>query len=137
MTVPPRMSDRHQELLRQRALVQAHLAWLDHEIAHATPTTPTVPPSASGLRLKSSPSPTNATLRYTADAILGHAAAGSPLPTAPRELAQADAILDEYRIPPDALKTDIRKGCFVYFVLALVMVAAGVTGLYLLLSKGR
>jgi hypothetical protein len=131
------MTDRHQELLRQRALVEAHLAWLDREIAEAKPATPTSPPPASGLRLKTSPTPTHATLRHTADAILGHANATSPLPTAPREVTQADAILDEYRVPPDALKTDIRKGCFVYFALALTVVAVGVAGLYFLLNKGR
>src|SRR6478672_3124092 len=34
-TLPP-MSDRLSELLRQRALVQEHLAWLDRQIADAS-----------------------------------------------------------------------------------------------------
>jgi len=133
------MPDRHQELLRQRALVQAHLAWLDREIAQAAPpaSVSAGPVAPSGLRLSPSRAPANTTLRHTADAILGHAAAGVPLATAPRDITQADAILDEYRVPPAALKTDVRKGCFVYFVLALVLVAAGVTALYFLLGKGR
>ena len=33
----------------------------------------------------------------------------------------ADAILEEYRVAPDTLKTDIRKGCLLYFVGAFVL----------------
>ena len=47
----------------------------------------------------------------------------------------ADAILSEYRVAPDTLKTDIRKGCLLYFVGALALVAVGLTGLYFLISK--
>ena len=124
------MSDRLEELRRQRALVQTHLDWLDREIAaHAPPpeTTPPVPREA----------PVRApvyTLRHSAAAILAHAAAPASAPVASRSAASADAILDEYRVPPDTLKTDVRKGCFLYFFVALAVVAVVVTGLYFALS---
>jgi hypothetical protein len=47
----------------------------------------------------------------------------------------ADAILEEYRVAPDTLKTDIRKGCLLYFIGALALVALGVSVLYFLISK--
>src|SRR5688572_1150485 len=37
------MSDRLPELVRQRALMLEHLAWLDREISEANATAPTVP----------------------------------------------------------------------------------------------
>ena len=117
------MSDRHQELLRQRALVQEHLAWLDREIAAAAP-------NPGGLKLKIPAAAPASTLRHSADAILAHAAAPAPAPVISHREASADAILEDYRVAPDALKTDVRKGCFLYFFAALAFVALVVVGLY-------
>ncbi|MCX6955254.1 MAG: hypothetical protein NTV51_24130 [Verrucomicrobia bacterium] len=143
------MSDRLQELLRQRALLQEHLAWLDREIEAASgraadqPTPlrlaprPAFPPAPAS---QPPPSPSGY-LASQAAAITRHAAetraatAAAATDENPRVAATADAILEEYRVPPDALKTDLRKGCILYFIAALGLLAAGVTVLYFLISK--
>lgn len=146
------MSDRLPELLRQRALVQEHLAWLDREIAAASGAPLTPPPSAlsdpSKLTLRQTPAPASAPLPAApsyvaaqAAAITQHAAASRAAAAAstaasaesPLVTATAESILDEYRVPPDTLKTDVRKGCFLYFFVALGAVAALVTVLYFVL----
>jgi hypothetical protein len=114
---PPRQSDRLAELLRQRAALQEHLAWLDREIASAAdssppsvsrPIAPPVPPAA----------PTSAA---TAPAATGLTSIPS---------GNAEAILEHYRAPPDSLQRDVRQGCFLYFTLALVLLALAVMALY-------
>lgn len=147
------IDERFDELHRQRALVQEHLAWLDREIAAASgaplPPSPSALSDPSKLRLRQTPTPASAALpapssyvAAQATAIARHAAASradaatiaatasdeSPLVT-----ATAEAILDEYRVPPDTLKTDVRKGCFLYFFVALGAVALLVTVFYFVL----
>jgi len=51
--------------------------------------------------------------------------------TTPPHLAQADAILDEYRVPTNTLKSDVRKGCLLYFAGAFVLLGAGIALLWL------
>lgn len=135
------MPDRLQELRRQRALVQEHLAWLDGEIAavsgQASASTP-APHLAPAARAMPSPTPSASSyLAGQAAAIARHA---SSVPVAassenPAVHAAAEAILEEYRVPADSLKTDVRKGCFLYFFIGLALLGAGVTALYFLLSK--
>lgn len=134
------MSDRHQELLHQRALVQEHLLWLNREIALASDSHSR--PAPARRPLSPAPAPTAPVfLAGQADTKARHAATPAPasLPIASTENpavgAAADAILSEYRVAPDTLKTDIRKGCLLYFVGALALVAVGLTGLYFLISK--
>jgi len=154
------MSDRHQELLRQRALVQDHLAWLDREIAAAasaaaaagsSPTSPATRYALKSASAASAPPSAASTasssgyLAAQAAAIAHHAAvapapSASPLPSSdlnPAAAATADAIIDEYRVPTDTLKVDVRKGCLLYFFAALVVVGAGVTILYFLFSRSK
>lgn len=128
------MSDRLHALRRQRALVQQHLDWLDAEIAASAGTNVPAAP-----RPVPSPTPTGYLASQAASI-----ARNTSVPTAslspssdenPAVTATADAILSEYRVAPDSLKTDIRKGCLLYFFGALVLVAAGVTALYFLLSN--
>jgi hypothetical protein len=134
------MSDRLQELLRQRALVQQHLAWLDGEIAAASGQEPVNPPPASSpLRPVARPAPPPPSYVASQAAALARHAVTAPAPSATRSdenphTAAADAILSEYRVEPDSLKTDVRKGCFLYFFGALAFVALVVTGLYYALS---
>ena len=45
--------------------------------------------------------------------------------------ADSEAILAQYQSQPDALKKDVRKGCLLYFVLALLAFFGLVTLLYL------
>jgi hypothetical protein len=135
------MSDRLQELLRQRALVQQHLAWLDGEIAKAQGGPAATPPAAP-RQLPPAPRPAPPPQGYVASqaAALARHAATAPAPSTsrsdenPHVAAAADAILSEYRVEPDSLKTDVRKGCFLYFFGALAFVALVVTGLYYALS---
>lgn len=135
------MPDRLQDLLRQRALVQEQLAWLDREIAAASGQSPS-PTPASRLATTASSMPRTAPLAPSylagqAAAIARHATASPTAATAenPAVNTAAEAILEEYRIPVDSLRTDVRRGCFLYFFIALALVGAGVTALYFLISK--
>jgi hypothetical protein len=103
------MPDRLAELRRQRALVQEHLAWLDREIAAAAPPAPPAAPMP--------PAPAS-----------GAAPAAPPPPAA--GAADVDEIVAHYRSAPGAVREDVRKGCLLYFALALAVFAAGVAILY-------
>ncbi len=122
------MSDRLQELRRQRALIQEHLAWLDREIAAASgqpvvaPAPTPVPPPVASVA-PAFVTPVVAPIPVVAPAIPAD-------PIAPEVAAAADAILDEYRVAPDNLKTDVKKGCFLYLLAAFGLLALGVIGLY-------
>ena len=120
------MSDRVRELLRQRALLQEHLAWLEHEIAAASdkkseiavaPAAPVAPPSPTAL-----PPAATAGVAIAAK-VIGATATSETAPA-------ADRMLEEYRVPPTTLQSDVRRGCFLYFAAALMLVALGVTVLY-------
>ncbi len=131
------MSDRHQELLRQRAIVQEHLAWLDREIAQISPnkTQPTPVSLARPAPPAPLPSAPSGHLAGQAADLTRHAAASRPTSENSSVPSAAEAILEEYRVAPDTLKTDIRKGCLLYFVGALSLVALVVSVLYFLISK--
>ncbi len=60
-----------------------------------------------------------------------------PAPASDERLPAADQILAQYRVAPDALKTDVKKGCLLYFFGALALVALAVAGLYLLFQRGK
>jgi hypothetical protein len=100
------MSDRLRELRRQRALVQEQLAWLDQEIAKASSEEKSFPSSVPPV---------------------------VSVPVQTQAMASADAIIDEYRVAPEVVKSDVRKGCLLYFALGLGLIVAGVIGLYLAL----
>ena len=134
------MSDRLQDLLRQRALSQEQLAWLDREIAATSAadatTTPTPAPAPRPAR---APLPQPGYLASQPAAIAEHQAAAARDPATargenPAVAAAADAILEKYRVQPDSLKTDVRQGCFLYFFGALAVVAVIIAGLYSALS---
>jgi len=104
------MTDRLQELLRQRALIQEHLAWLDREIddANGIPPLPT-----TGAR------PT-----------LTSSSATSPRPAA-NASDEAEKILGQYSIDTHVVRTDTRRGClmmfFIGFSLFILASAIGYT----------
>ena len=131
------MSDRLQDLLRQRALIQEQLAWLDREIAAASAADATTTPAPAPQPARA-PLPQPGYLASQAAAIAAHQAAARAPATDrgenPAVAAAADAILEKYRVPPDSLKTDVRQGCFLYFFGALAAVAVIVVGLYYVLS---
>lgn len=131
------MSDRLQDLLRQRALIQEQLAWLDREIAAASAADATTTPAPAPQPARA-PLPQPGYLASQAAAIAAHQAAARDPATDrgenPAVAAAADAILEKYRVQPDSLKTDVRQGCFLYFFGALAAVAVIVVGLYYVLS---
>lgn len=91
------MPDRLEELRHQRALVQEHLTWLEHEIAHVTVTRLTLPPFAmrSDRPGTTSRPPT-------------------PMPAA------AIPELSQFQVDPDNVQGDTRRGCFLYTGIALI-----------------
>lgn len=137
------MSDRLQELLRQRTLVQQHLAWLDGEIAEASgnqndSSRPPAPRQAFPAPV-TPPPPAASYVTGQAAALTRNAASAPVSPAAradenPSVAAAAEAILAEYRVEPSSLRTDVRKGCFLYFFGALAFFALVVTVLYYALS---
>ncbi len=121
------MLDRLADLRRQRALVQEHLDWIDREITRAerqqqtSGVTPTAMPVANAAPDASPAIPPNP----------------APLPpgipaavVTPPHLTQADAILEEYRVPTNALKGDVRKGCLLYFAGAFLLLGFGIAVLW-------
>ena len=128
------MADRLAELLRQRALLQEHLAWLDREIAKASnsasPALTALPILKPPLLAPSIPAPPTTVRRLPL-------ASSAPViaPAADARADDADEILEQYRVAPAALQTDIRKGCLLYFIGALVFVGGVVAGLYLVFRK--
>jgi len=133
------MPDRLHELLRQRALLQEHLAWLDREIAAAGDAVLEAPPETGtpGIlpvetTFVPAPAPSMGILQGTAVSILSNAAVpAEPVAPLPPEVAQlADTIIDEYRVPPKTLHTDVKKGCFLYFFAALGLVILAAVAFY-------
>ncbi len=47
----------------------------------------------------------------------------------------ATAMLEEYKIPPKSLDTDIKKGCLLYLIGAFAVLILGVTVLYFALRR--
>lgn len=102
------MPDRLDELRKQRALVQQHLTWLDHEIAAVTVTRLTLPPfamrSSTGTRPPISPTATNLAVPM-----------GGPKP------AVVVPELSDFQVNPDDVQVDTRKGCILYSALAFLI----------------
>jgi hypothetical protein len=120
------MADRLAELLRQRALLQEHVAWLDREIAAASnPPAPLVSPIAAPRSVPAPvlPPPTALPPPATLAAV-----ANAEVST--ESTALGEDILEQYRVPTQTLQTDVRKGCLLYFFGALALAAAGIALLY-------
>ena len=97
------MSDRSEELRRQRDLLREHLAWFDREIA-----------AEEGLGADFAPPPSPPAL---------HAAE-------PPDDRDAEAILAEYRRPQESIATHTKLGCVLYFVVALALAVLAVVAFY-------
>lgn len=121
------MSDRLAELVRQRALVQEHLAWLNREIAHAADLAKAT--SATGAAPAALPPPGTS-------AVPPPAATATRAPTPPAvQAVDADEIIARYQTSPVNVKQDVRKGCLLYFSAALVLLGLVVTVLYFALRR--
>jgi hypothetical protein len=125
------MSDRLRDLLRQRALLQEHLSWLDREIAAASDKTPEMPGAASDS-LTPPVAPITPFPPQSAAVIATTVVPGDiPAEASPA----ADALFEKYRVAPNTLQQDVRRGCFIYFAAAFGLFALGVVVLYFLISS--
>jgi hypothetical protein len=130
------MPDRHSELLRQRALVLEHLAWLDREIAStnplsAVPAVPTLPVAPS---VTTPPAASMVPASDAADPAIPLLSPVSAAQTEPVPALESDGILEQYRVTPAAVHQDVRKGCFLYFAAAFVVLGIVVAILYFAIS---
>jgi hypothetical protein len=99
------VSDRLEDLKRQRALAQEQAAALEREIAREMGSA--VPPPA--------------------------AAPASPTAPASDDVgAYADRIIEQYTQQQRPIRDQVKSGCLFYFFTALALVALGVVAIYLL-----
>jgi hypothetical protein len=112
------MSDRLQELLHQRAAIQAHLAWLDREIAQARSS---ANPATDAPPAPLSPLPAVAT---------SSSVVGTSLTAVPALTADPDTLLASYKQDSQNLRTDVRKGCLLYFFGAFFLLGLGIAAFY-------
>jgi hypothetical protein len=99
------MSDRLQELLRQKALLAEQAAWLEREIAAEQARAGVTPPAAAT------------------------AAPASPPPAS--AVATTEALFEQYRPNPQSVQQEVKRGCYLYFLGALVVLGLGVLAIYL------
>jgi hypothetical protein len=97
------VSDRLNELRRQRDLARQQLAWLESEIA-----------AAEGAA------------RAPAPAQGQHAQ-----PAAPVEARSAEAILEDFRQAPASIAKQTKLGCVLYFAGAMLLLILAVAAVYL------
>jgi hypothetical protein len=111
------VSDRLDDFRRQRDLLREHLDWLEHEIA--------------ALEGTSAPAPMAARPSYAERA-------SPPMQArAPVSDLDAEAILAEYRQPSVSIQKQAMFVCLLYFALALVVMAAFVTAVYLFVQRAH
>ncbi len=126
-------SDRLSQLRRQRLVIQEHLAWLEREIAEAEKTQPgasSIKPSAGPAAPVTLPGePPGASGYQRVTATREREIASSPA-AAEETDATADEIMNEYRTASGDVRSDVRKGCLLYFVGALALLSAAVAILY-------
>jgi hypothetical protein len=107
------VSDRLAELQRQRALAQEQLAWLDREIARETGQAPAPGPVAAPAGVPA-PEPARPVVAPAAPIVPTSDAATA---------AVADEIIAQYQQSPQTTAQDVKKGCYVWFFLALTLLA--------------
>jgi hypothetical protein len=106
------VSDRSDQLRRQRDLLREHLAWLEREIA-AESEAPRAAPTAWQPPSFTPPAP------------------------APVDDRDAEAILAEYRTQPASITRSTKVGCILYFVVALVLMIGAVLAFYAFARSAR
>ncbi len=111
------MSDRSEELRRQRELLRQHLAWLEREIAQADAEEP-----AGGPVLKQQPprivQPVFSTAASDAD-------------------RDAEAILAEYRMSAPGVESQTKRGCILYFAAAMLIFLGASAAFIYFFEKSR
>jgi hypothetical protein len=112
------VSDRSDELRRQRELLRQHLAWLDREISRADAEAPA--PAAPSAR-QEPPRIIQPAFSVTAS-------------DADRD---ADAILAEYRMSAPAVENQTKRGCILYFAVAMALFIALSAAFIFFFEKSR
>jgi len=102
------MSERLNDLQRQRALILEQLAWLDREIAAAAGEPPQAKKASTSTAPPAAPAFAPAAAEREAEAIIAEFGAGSHNPV-----------------------ESARRGCFIIFGLALLLLGLGIYGFYL------
>lgn len=116
------MSDRLQELLRQKASLDEQAAWFEREIALERARAGGNPPGAAPV---AAPAPAPATTPALATP------AAAPAAMTPALDAEAEAILEQYRAPAQSSRQQLKWGCILYLIGALALVALSVLAIYL------
>jgi hypothetical protein len=110
------VSERSEELRRQRDLLREHLAWIEREIA------------------AESDSPGSPSQAAEAPPVLFRA----PFPTLPvASDSDAEAILAEFRRTPPAIASQTKRGCILYFAIAVVLVLAVTFAFFFFYTRAR
>lgn len=112
----PRVSDRLDELRRQRALAQQQLEWLDAEIAAETARRATAAGAKERPAGRSQPPSPIESISLTSD----------PAPD------DADALIKHFGGDVRSAEEQTKRGCWSAFFLALAITAVAVTAWYLL-----
>lgn len=115
--------DRLHELRRQRTLMQEHLAWLDREIA------------AELGQTEATERATPIDVPVLAPPVAGQIQARADSKTVMEQ--EAETAMAEYRIAPQDIQQDVRKGCLIYFAIGFLLFAAAVVGMYFALQYGK
>lgn len=111
------MSDRLNELQRQRALAQEQVAWFDREITR----------ERGDAILPEAPQPAHVVAPLPqASAKLGAVAAAMDT-----ELRAAE-IIERFQKTERPVKDDVRRGCFLYFFTAFLLLGLAAFAFYLL-----
>lgn len=123
--------ERLAELQRQRDLIRAHLAWLEREIAAATP-------NAAFPGTASQPSPATAeNLVSPGSADPGAAATGLAPPEEFAAKLATETAVEHYRPDPRSAALAARRGCALAFVGALLLLGLTLTAIYFLRYRDR
>jgi hypothetical protein len=110
------VSDRADDLRRQRDLLREHLAWIERELAAEEASARTEEPRSPAPPPFQPP----------------------PLETrAPVDDRDAEAILAEYRTPAVSIATKTKLGCVAYFAVAVFLIAGLVLAFYLYTRAAR
>jgi len=111
------MSDRLADLQRQRALAQEQVAWFEREIARETgqavPVTAPTPAASPVIPRPTAAATDEATARV------------------------AQEIIAQYQASPLTAAKDVKKGCYLWFIFALGMLAICAVSLYFIYTHLR
>jgi len=124
------VSDRLNDLQRQRALAQEQLAWLEREIAREIgasppPAPPAVPPPrpAAVAALPPAEAPVMAAAKAPAPP--------RPVTASPTAEADAEALLARFKDESAGTPADAKRGCLVYFSAGMGLLVLVVLAWYL------